>query len=46
MSEALHEEEALGKAYDLRLLRRLWQYVRPYGWQVIVTIAMVLPMFL
>ena len=30
MSEALHEEEALGKAYDLRLLARLWRFVRPY----------------
>jgi ATP-binding cassette subfamily B multidrug efflux pump len=25
-----HEEEALGKAYDARLMRRLWQYMRPY----------------
>ena len=23
-------EEELGKAYDLRILRRLWRYVRPY----------------
>jgi ATP-binding cassette subfamily B protein len=28
-----HREEALGKAYDARLMRRLWQYIRPYrGW--------------
>jgi ATP-binding cassette subfamily B multidrug efflux pump len=26
----LHEEEALGKAYDSRLMRRLLTYVRPY----------------
>lgn len=26
----LHEEEALGKAYDRRLMRRLLTYVRPY----------------
>jgi ATP-binding cassette subfamily B multidrug efflux pump len=26
----LHEEDALGKAYDKRLMRRLLQYVRPY----------------
>jgi ATP-binding cassette subfamily B multidrug efflux pump len=29
MAEILGEEE-LGKAYDARLLRRLWEYVRPY----------------
>jgi ATP-binding cassette, subfamily B, multidrug efflux pump len=27
----LHREEALGKAYDARLIRRLWSFVRPYG---------------
>ena len=35
MSQAnnYHEEEALGKAYDARLMRRLMQYIRPYrGW--------------
>lgn len=32
--KAFHEEEALGKAYDARLLRKLWGYVRPYGWAV------------
>ena len=26
----LHEEEALGKAYDARLMRRLIQYLKPY----------------
>jgi ATP-binding cassette, subfamily B, multidrug efflux pump len=26
----IHGEEALGKAYDARLLRRLWTFVRPY----------------
>ncbi len=26
----LHREEALGKAYDARLMRRLWRYIRPY----------------
>ncbi|HEY8165002.1 MAG TPA: ABC transporter ATP-binding protein [Gemmatimonadaceae bacterium] len=30
----LHEEDALGKAYDKRLMRRLLQYVRPYSWLV------------
>jgi len=45
-AEALHEEEALGKAYDLRLLGRLWRYVRPYGGQVALTLAVVAPLFM
>ncbi len=43
--EAMHEEEALGKAYDARLLGRLWSYVRPYGWQVALTLFLVFPIF-
>ena len=27
---AFHEESALGATYDLRLLKRLWPFVRPY----------------
>ena len=45
MSDALHEEEALGKAYDLHLLGRLWTYVRPYRLQVVCTVLLVVPMF-
>ncbi len=30
-----HDEEALGKAFDTRLARRLFSYVRPYGWLVV-----------
>ncbi len=30
----LHEEEALGKAYDARLMRRLLRYLKPYKWHV------------
>ncbi len=37
----LHEEEALGKAYDSRLMRRLLQYMRPYSWRVILALALV-----
>ncbi len=37
-----HEEEALGKAYDARLLRRLLQYLRPYRWRVILALALTL----
>ncbi len=29
-----HEEEALGKAYDARLMRRMLRYLGPYRWQV------------
>ncbi|MFO0607782.1 MAG: ABC transporter ATP-binding protein [Polyangiales bacterium] len=37
---AFHEEEALGKAYDARLLRKLWPYLRPYAWAVVVAILL------
>ncbi|HEX8789487.1 MAG TPA: ABC transporter transmembrane domain-containing protein, partial [Polyangiaceae bacterium] len=29
--EKFHEEGAIGKAYDARLLRRLWPFVRPHA---------------
>ena len=32
----LQEEEALGKAYDARLMRRLLAYLRPYRLRVAV----------
>src|SRR3984893_3759734 len=37
----VHEEEALGKAYDARLMRRLLQYMRPYKWRVVLAMALV-----
>ncbi|HEY1924837.1 MAG TPA: ABC transporter ATP-binding protein [Candidatus Acidoferrum sp.] len=37
----IHEEEALGKAYDSHLLRRLLEYLRPYRWRVILALAFV-----
>jgi ATP-binding cassette subfamily B multidrug efflux pump len=37
----VHEEEALGKAYDSRLLRRLMEYLRPYRWRVVLALALV-----
>src|ERR1700730_16924649 len=37
----IHEEEALGKAYDSRLLRRLLEYLRPYRWRVVLALALV-----
>jgi len=36
-----HEEEALGKAYDSRLMRRLLQYMKPYKWHVALALVMV-----
>ncbi|MFP6580181.1 MAG: ABC transporter ATP-binding protein [Myxococcota bacterium] len=45
LSQDLHEEEALGKAYDTQLMRRLWQYVKPYGRQIAGTLALVVPLF-
>jgi ATP-binding cassette subfamily B multidrug efflux pump len=38
-AEQFHEEEALGKAYDARLMRRLLRYLRPHVG--LVTIALV-----
>ena len=37
----LHEEEALGKAYDSRLMRRLLQYMKPYKWHVVLALVLV-----
>jgi ATP-binding cassette subfamily B multidrug efflux pump len=35
-----HEEDALGKAYDSRLMRRLLRYARPYSWLVASSLAL------
>ncbi len=34
------EEEALGKGYDARLMRRLLRYLRPYRWKVAGAVAL------
>jgi ATP-binding cassette subfamily B protein len=34
-----HEEGAMGKAYDGRLLRRLWPFVRPHAFFIVVSLA-------
>ena len=39
---SFHEEEALGKAYDARLMRRLLRYLRPYWRQVAVALLVLL----
>ena len=41
MSNVQQEEEALGKAYDSRLMKRLMEYLRPYRWRVIIALALV-----
>jgi ATP-binding cassette subfamily B protein len=38
----LHEEEALGRAYDARLMRRLLRYLRPYWRQVALALLVLL----
>jgi ATP-binding cassette, subfamily B, multidrug efflux pump len=37
----IYEEEALGKAYDARLIRRLFQYLKPYRSGVLTALALV-----
>ena len=39
------EEEALGRAYDTRLLLRLWPYVRPFWRQIALTLMLFVPIF-
>jgi ATP-binding cassette, subfamily B, multidrug efflux pump len=34
------EEEALGKAYDARLMRRMLRYLAPYRWRVVGAVAL------
>ena len=44
LPESLFEEEALGRAYDARLLARLWGYVAPYRLQVATTVLLLIPL--
>ena len=39
---AAHEDDVVGKAYDSRLMRRLLTYLRPYKWQVGVSLLAIL----
>lgn len=39
---SFHDEEALGKAYDKHLMRRLLRYARPYGWLVFASLSLLL----
>ncbi|HWO56573.1 MAG TPA: ABC transporter ATP-binding protein [bacterium] len=42
MSEPFFEDEALGKAYDHRLMRRLVGYLRPYRWAVFASLLLLI----
>ena len=42
MQGAHQEEEALGKAYDTRLMKRLLEYLRPYRWYVLLAVALLM----
>src|SRR5438270_6122559 len=37
-----HEEEIIGKAYDSRLMKRLLTYLRPYRWQVGISLVAIM----
>jgi ATP-binding cassette subfamily B protein len=39
---SVHEEEVLGKAYDAKLIGRLWRYVRPHGGLVSLSLLLML----
>ena len=41
-TQSPHEEEALGKAYDSRLARRLARYLKPYRGRVALAIALLM----
>jgi ATP-binding cassette subfamily B protein len=41
---AFHEEGAIGKAYDARLVRRLWPFVRPHRKYVTLSLATLIVM--
>jgi len=43
--DSIHEEEALGKAIDRQLVRRLWPFVAPYRGHVVATLLIVVPLF-
>jgi ATP-binding cassette subfamily B protein len=41
----MHDEDTLGKAYDARLLLRLWPFLRPYKWIFAVDLLLFAPLF-
>ena len=41
-SASIHDEATLGKAYDARLMRRLWGYVKPHRRLVVASLVLML----
>ena len=41
---AFHEEQPLGKAYDLRLIRRFWPHLRPNARTLGAALLLLLPL--
>ncbi len=39
---SIQEEEALGRAYDARLMKRLLRYVKPYRWAVALAVLILI----
>jgi ATP-binding cassette subfamily B protein len=39
---SIHDEQTLGKAYDARLIRRLWTYVRPHRGLIAISVVLIL----
>ena len=44
-ADAVHDEQSLGKAYDARLLLRLWPFLRPYKWIFALDLLLFAPLF-
>jgi len=44
-ADAVHDEQSLGKAYDARLLLRLWPFLRPYKWIFVLDLLLFVPLF-
>ncbi len=42
MGQHFHDEEALGKVYDYRLMKRLMKYANPYKWLILLSIGLLL----
>ncbi len=39
---SIHEEQALGRAYDARLMRRLLAYLGPHRWRMVFAVALIM----
>jgi hypothetical protein len=43
VGQQLIEDEDIGKAFDGRLMQRLWHWVRPYRRRALLSISLVAP---